>query len=118
MSDSIDRAQAMTELQMSAKRLTLAYEAHGEGRVEYSDIIIRLSDALDTLRGLPSAQPEQKIGKFVRWMEKRETPGYISFTPHCKCSSCGNELLIENINYCYMCGASLIEERGIERWEE
>ena len=66
----------------------------------------------------PSAQPDQKIGKFVRWMEKRETPDYISYTPHCKCSLCGNELLIENIDYCYKCGARLIEDRGAERREE
>lgn len=64
-----------------------------------------------------STQPEQKIGKFVRWMEKRETPKYISYTPHCKCSLCGNEFLIENINYCYMCGARLIEDRWTERRE-
>jgi hypothetical protein len=56
--DTIDRAQAITELQMSAKRLTLAYEAHGEGRVEYSEYVIRLSDAREVLLTLPSVQPE------------------------------------------------------------
>ncbi len=66
---------------------------------------------------IPSAQPEQKIGKFVRWMEKKETPSYISYTPHCECSVCRNELLIECINYCYICGARLIEDREVERWE-
>ena len=70
------------------------------------------------LKSLPPAQPEQKIGKFIRWMEKRETPKHISYTPHCKCSLCGNELLIENINYCYMCGARLIEDRDAERRED
>lgn len=70
------------------------------------------------IENLPSAPLEQKIGKFVRWMEKRETPNHISFTPHCKCSLCGNELLIECINYCYVCGARLIEDREAERWEE
>lgn len=78
----------------------------------YTDEICR------ALGSLPSAQPEQKIGKFVRWMEKRETPDYTSYTPHCKCSLCGNELLIESINYCYMCGARLIEDREAERREE
>lgn len=65
-----------------------------------------------------SAQPEQKIGKIVRWMEKRETPDYISYTPHCKCSLCGNELLINSVNYCYVCGARLIEDREAERRAE
>ena len=69
-------------------------------------------DAVSAIENLPSAQLEQKIGKFIRWMEKREEPKYISYTPHCKCSLCENELLIENIKYCYMCGARLIEDIG------
>ena len=67
---------------------------------------------------LPSAQPEQKIGKFIRWIEKKETSDYVSFTPHRKCSLCGNELLIDSINYCYMCGARLIEDSKAERTKE
>lgn len=58
MNDTIDREQAITELQMSAKRLTLAYEAHGEGRVEYSEYVIRVSDAKEILLTLPSIQPK------------------------------------------------------------
>ena len=81
-------------------------------------LLIDQAEAQTELMMLPSAQPEQKIGKFVRWMEKRETPDHISYTPHCKCSLCENELLIESINYCYMCGASLIEDREAERKEE
>lgn len=46
-------------------------------------------------------------GKLIRWMEKKETPTYISYTPHCKCSECGNELIIDYINYCYVCGAKM-----------
>lgn len=58
MNDPIDRAQAMMELQINAKRMTLAYEAHGEGEVVHSDIVIRLSDAIDILRGLPQTTSE------------------------------------------------------------
>ena len=56
---------------------------------------------------LPSAQPERKTAKFIRWMECKRTADYISYTQHCKCSKCGTEFLIENIKYCYMCGARM-----------
>ena len=65
----------------------------------------------ETLNALPSAQPERESAKFIRWMECKKTDKYISYTPHCKCSKCGNELLIEAINYCYMCGARMEGER-------
>jgi len=60
---------------------------------------------------LPSVQSEREHAKFIRWMECKKTDKYISYTPHCKCSNCGNELLIEAINYCYMCGAKMECER-------
>lgn len=56
---------------------------------------------------LPSAQPERETAKFIRWMECKKTVNYISYTPHCKCSKCGTEFLIETIKYCYMCGARM-----------
>lgn len=55
--DMISRAQAMTEIQMNAKRLTLAYEAHAEGHVQFSDLVIGVREASGILRNLPSAQP-------------------------------------------------------------
>ena len=62
---------------------------------------------LEDVKALPSAQPERETAKFIRWMECKKTADYISYTPHCKCSKCGNELLIEAINYCYICGARM-----------
>ena len=56
MSDLIDRAQAQTELQFSARRYTVAHEANGEGRVVWSDNLISVTDAIDALRKVPSAQ--------------------------------------------------------------
>jgi len=104
MSDSIDRAQAMTELQMNAKRLTLAYEAHGEGRVEYSDIIIRLSDALDVLRGLPSAQPERKTGRWNKYYRMHSGDTFV-------CDKCGGCFVVlqgsEHMDFCPNCGADM-----------
>jgi len=63
---------------------------------------------LKSIEQLPSVQPE--TAEFIRWMEYKKTENYISYTPHCKCSECGNELLIDNIKYCYMCGARMETE--------
>lgn len=98
-------------IHLSACKEKLCNQHRWKEAEEYQRII-------DRFMAFASAEPERKIGKFVRWMEKREAPGYISYTPHCKCSLCGNELSIENINYCYMCGARLVEDRGAERREE
>ena len=55
--DLISRAAAQTELQLSARRYTVAHEAHGEGRIVWSEDLISVSDAMDVLRKIPSAQP-------------------------------------------------------------
>lgn len=75
------------------------------------DALDYINGVEEVLKALPSAQPEREPAKFIRWMECKKTDKYISYTPHCKCSKCGNELLIEAINYCYMCGARMEGER-------
>lgn len=56
--DLISRADAQTELQFAARRYTVAHEAHGEGRVVWSDNLISVTDAMNALRKVPSIQPE------------------------------------------------------------
>ena len=58
--DLIGRAEAQTAIQFAAKRYTVAHEAHGEGQVVWSDNLINVTDAMNVLRDLPSAQPEHK----------------------------------------------------------
>ena len=53
--DLISRAEAQTKLQMNAKRYTVAHESHGLGHVVWSDELIKVEDAIDILRNLPSA---------------------------------------------------------------
>lgn len=77
------------------------FELNANHRVSWKDAVI------DTIDALPSAQPERETAKFIRWMECKKTVNYISYTPHCKCSKCGTEFLIETIKYCYMCGAKM-----------
>ena len=57
MSDLIDRAAAQTELQFAARRYTVAYEAHGEGRTVWSEDLISVTDAMNALRNVPAAEP-------------------------------------------------------------
>ena len=58
--DCISRAAAMTEIKMIAERYTLAHEKMGEGRVEWSEYLVRMSDAFDVVRNLPSVKPYQE----------------------------------------------------------
>ena len=57
-SDCIDRAEAQTAIQFAARRYTVAHEAHGEGHVVWSDNLISVTDAMNALREVPSAQPK------------------------------------------------------------
>ena len=63
MSDLIDRAEAQTAIQFAARRYTVAHEAHGEGRVVWSDDLISVADAMNALRKVPSAQPQSTMSQ-------------------------------------------------------
>lgn len=67
MSDLIDRAEAQTELQFVARRYTVAHEAHGEGKVVWSDNLISVTDAMNVLREISSVQSEIIRCKDCRW---------------------------------------------------
>lgn len=60
----------------------------------------------------------QIVAKQILWMETKEQPGFRSYTPHCKCSNCGHELILENINYCYMCGARFVGKEKKNDFQE
>ena len=57
--DCIDRAQAQTEIEMNASRYTIAKERGGMGQVEWSDQLIKISDAVDIIRTLPPVTPQE-----------------------------------------------------------
>jgi hypothetical protein len=83
MDELISRAAAQTELQLSARRYTVAHEAHGEGQVVWSESLISVSDAMNVLRKLPSAEPEIKPIEYLdcanamlkMWMDNVVTDG-------------------------------------------
>ena len=90
---------------------SIKYTENGQGFIGYGTYKPEMLSEYLKEYFMPSVQSEREPAKFIRWMECKKTDKYISYTPHCKCSKCGNELLIEAINYCYMCGAKMEGER-------
>ena len=90
--DAIDRAEAMTEIMMFA----------GNVKPDEEDIYIKVSDAVQLLRELPSVT--QKSGK---WIDDEFGS---------KCSCCGIHTHLDKFDspmkfkYCSMCGAKMESE--------
>ncbi len=99
-SDCISREQAQTEIEMNASRYTIAKERGGMGQVEWSDQLIKVSDAVDIIRHLPPVTPIRPKG---HWITRPHVYG-VAF-----CSECGFELKINNTNYCPNCSADMRE---------
>lgn len=55
--DAISRAEAQTEIEMNASRYTISKERGDMGQVEWSDQLIKVSDAVNIIRHLPSVTP-------------------------------------------------------------
>ena len=103
MDDLISRQAAQTELQLSARRYTVAHEAHGEGRVVWSEDLISVSDAMNVLRKLPSAQPKRETTT-LRIGRTRN-----NVTMWYECAECGEPVDQEDA-FCRRCGRGIIHE--------
>ena len=57
--DCISRQQAQTEIEMNASRYTIARERGGIGQVEWSDQLIKVSDAVNIIRNLLPVTPQE-----------------------------------------------------------
>ena len=92
MQDLIDRQQAIDEVQRIGRLATL----------EDNDAVIRMSAVEYILFNLPSAQPEQKKGKWERvyldHVASGERPSIFY------CSSC-NQCVPFPTNFCPACGS-------------
>ena len=75
--DCIDRAQTQTEIEMNASRYTLSKERGGMGQVEWSDQLIKVSDAVDIIRHLPSVTPARKEEEWIPCDEKLPKPNEL-----------------------------------------
>ena len=102
--DYIDRAQTQTEIEMNASRYTLSKERGGMGQVEWSDQLIKVSDAVDIIRHLPSVTPARKTG---HWIDHSDE-GFV------ECSECGSATNcdgnIADLHFCFNCGAKMDED--------
>lgn len=107
--DCISRAEVMTEIQLNAKRYSLAKESGGLGQVVWSHNLISINDAIEVIRTLPSVTPTPKTG---HWIVTMDCEGK---TRKCTCDKCGYETgkyTWHNPNYCPNCGARMESEVG------
>lgn len=102
--DAISRAEAQTELEMNACRYTIAKERDGMGQVEWSDQLIKVSDAVDIIRHLSSVTPqEQKTGQWIL-LDECSNSGYYCSECHKKLVKEGWSGTVKKIKYCPNCG--------------
>lgn len=114
--DSISRTQAQTEIEMNASRYTIAKERGGMGQVEWSDQLIKVSDAVDIIRNLPSVTPQEpKTGQWVKTPKAVMGEGYMWY-----CDRCKHQIYQDSSrpypseNYCPNCGTKMIEPQESE----
>ena len=106
----ISREQAQKEIEINASRYTIAKERGGMGQVEWSDQLIKVSDAVDIIRTLPSVTPIRPKG---HWIEQND-----DYYDWYECSECGygsegemqyNSEYDVRTNFCPNCGADMRE---------
>ena len=103
MNDLISRQAAIDAVKKNTFRLTFAEEQNCEGHVAWSAEAV-YSDVMEgALLDLPSAQPEQKRGKWIDYANS-----------HCECSVCHTEWSyfqneVECFEFCPNCGANMRE---------
>lgn len=90
--DAIDRAEAMTVIMMFA----------GNVKSDEENIYIKVSDAVQLLRELPSVNPQPKTG---HWAHDGSYWKYRFI-----CSECNYRLLDKPTNYCPNCGCKMERE--------
>lgn len=105
MADLIDRAEAQTELQFAFRRYNLSHEAHGEGRVVWSENLVSVSDAMNALRKVPGVDAVPVV--HGHWERKYSRPGvYADLLWHCSvCGAKFRDNWADHYKRCPECGA-------------
>jgi len=69
MDDKLVRlSDVQTELMLAVERYTVAHEAHGMGTVVWSEDLISVSNALDTVRSIPAVDAvDRAVYEQVAW---------------------------------------------------
>lgn len=101
--DCIDRAQAQTEIEMNALRYTIAKERGGMGQVEWSDQLIKVSDAVNIIRKLPPVTPQERKGHWIDEGVYAEGHSEHAFM----CSKCEKNYIgyARDLKWCPNCGS-------------
>ena len=106
--DAISRADAQTEIQMNASRYTIAKERGSIGQVEWSDQLIKVSDAVQLLRELPSVNPQEpKTGhckdcKYFEYDSVAKVDGIPLIVAHEICNKWGGGCKSKEDGYCFL----------------
>ena len=101
--DAISREAAIKVIRQKTLRYTLAKENCGMGQVEWSDHLIKESDAIDGLNELPPVQPSRK----GHWIQIDYQRGKF------ECSECHTQGYVNTCmyeprwNFCPNCGADM-----------
>jgi len=114
--DCISRAQTQTEIEMNASRYTIAKERGGMGQVEWSDQLIKVSDAVDIIRHLPSVTPQEP-----RWISTSERLpdseyGESDSVLVCFENETQDVLYFDGSNWCYPTGETYISVNPNNDW--
>lgn len=101
MARYIDRDKLMAELDCEIKLADNWKTAH---------------EIANVVKYFPTADVvERKVGKWIKKMRVTETEKYISYDPDWYCSCCGKKYdpcIAKIVNFCYVCGADMRDERG------
>ena len=109
-SDCISRAQAQTKIEINASRYSIAKERGGWGQVEWSDQLIKVSDAVDIIRNLPSVTPQEPIEKckWIKYDHRTLCPKeHDADNPYWRIP----ENRMETLKYCPYCGKEIEVEK-------
>lgn len=116
MVDLINRQEAIDILELGAeilRRVLDDMEVVGIDREKYSYGLKLIESNIEDIKELPSAQPERKIGKWIKDKSWSEGAGMgESYGYYWKCDQCNNIVKGDwsqcGDNFCSECGADMI----------
>ena len=116
MVDLINRQEAIDVLELGAeifRRVLDDMEVVGIDREKYSYGLKLIESNIEDIKELPSAQPERKIGKWIKDKSWSEGAGMgESYGYYWKCNQCNNIVKGDwsqcGDNFCSECGADMI----------
>lgn len=120
MNNLINRQEAIDILELGAeilRRVLDDMDVVGIDREKYSYGLKLLESDIEDIKELPPAQPERKVGKWIRGKSWSEGAGMgESYGHYWKCNQCNNIVKGDwsqcGDNFCSECGADMREREG------